>query len=113
MGHDIKRTQIGVANETNKEETWKEEARERVSRKTLKLRPYMPPKTAAELDITCATLVNGEKYGKAVSWFDYALGERSHIRGFVSDEHRVSKRLEKLARKGQHLATSASKGGPQ
>ena len=58
---------------------------------------YVQPKTAAELGITCSALVNGEKCGKAVLWFDYAFGEKDYMRGFVCDAHKVSNRVEKLA----------------
>jgi hypothetical protein len=29
-------------------------------------------------------------------WFDYELGERNHMSGFVCDKHKVSERVEKL-----------------
>jgi hypothetical protein len=53
-------------------------------------RPYTLPKTAAELGIVCSC-------GKPVVWFDYEIGERNHISGFVCDEHKISNRVEKLA----------------
>ena len=59
-------------------------------------RPYIEPKTAAELGITCASLVDGEKCGKPVIWFDFAIRDKDFMRGFVCDEHRVSNRVEKL-----------------
>jgi hypothetical protein len=63
-------------------------------------RPYVMPKTAAELGITCLSPASNAAgvCQKAVVWFDYALGEKkSYLHGFVCDEHRVSNRVEKLA----------------
>jgi hypothetical protein len=40
---------------------------------------------------------NAEGCGKAVVWFDYELGEKRHMQGFVCDAHKVSTRIEKLA----------------
>ena len=58
---------------------------------------YVMPKTAAEHGITCHSLVAGSKCGAPVIWFDYQLGEKEFYSGFVCDDHRVSKRVEKLA----------------
>jgi hypothetical protein len=57
------------------------------------------PKTAAELGITCLSpaLNAAGICGKAVIWFDYELGEKNHMQGFVCDKHRVSNREKKLA----------------
>jgi hypothetical protein len=54
--------------------------------------PYVLPRTAAELGIVCAC-------GQPVVWFDYEIGERSHMQGFVfvCDNHKISTRIEKLA----------------
>jgi hypothetical protein len=35
--------------------------------------------------------------GSPVVWFDYELGKRNPLQGFVYPEHRVSNRAEKLA----------------
>jgi hypothetical protein len=59
--------------------------------------PYVPPKTAAELGITCLSEIDGQACGRAVIWFDYELGEREFYKGFVCDDHRISTRVEKLA----------------
>lgn len=69
-------------------------ARHRVSKPAV--RPYVEPKTAAELGILCAAMVDGSKCGKPVLWFDYALGEKSHMVGFVCEAHKISNRVEKL-----------------
>ena len=58
---------------------------------------YKLPKTAAELGITCFTKVEGEKCGKPAIWFDYQLGEKEFYSGFVCDNHKISRRVEKLA----------------
>jgi hypothetical protein len=42
-------------------------------------------------------LPNAAGCGKAVVWFDYELGEKNHMSGFVCDDHKVSNRVEKLA----------------
>jgi hypothetical protein len=52
---------------------------------------YQAPKTAAELGIVCSMC------GGPAIWFDYELGEKRHMQGFVCDDHKVSTRLEKLA----------------
>jgi hypothetical protein len=52
---------------------------------------YQTPKTAAELGIVCSGC------GAPAIWFDYEIGEKSHMQGFVCDEHKVSNRVEKLA----------------
>jgi hypothetical protein len=71
----------------------------RTSRRTKEARPYVMPKTAAELGITCLSPASNAAgvCGKAVFWFDYEIGEKSYLHGFVCDEHRVSNRVEKLA----------------
>jgi hypothetical protein len=79
--------------------------RKRASKKPV-VRPYVQPKTAAELGIACSTLVDGGKCGKPVLWFDYQLGERNHMAGFVCDEHRVSNRSERLAVKQAATVTA-------
>ncbi len=53
-------------------------------------RPYVLPKTAAELGIVCSC-------GKPAIWFDYELGEKEFYKGFVCDGHKISNRVEKLA----------------
>ena len=88
-----------------KKKSKKKSARKRASKKPVQ-RPYVEPKTAAELGIVCPTVVDGEKCGKAVVWFDYAIGEKSHMAGFVCDEHRVSNRVEKLAVKQAATVTA-------
>jgi hypothetical protein len=57
------------------------------------------PKTTTELRITCLSPAPGADgmCGKAVVWFDYELGEKNHMGGFVCDDHWVSNRVEKLA----------------
>jgi hypothetical protein len=37
------------------------------------------------------------QHGAPVIWFDYEIGEKNHMQGFVCDAHRVSDRVEKLA----------------
>jgi hypothetical protein len=69
----------------------------RSRKKVVQPRPYVLPKTAAELGITCFTKVGEEKCGKPAIWFDYQLGEKEFYTGFVCDDHRVSNRVEKLA----------------
>jgi hypothetical protein len=32
-----------------------------------------------------------------VLWFDYAIGEKNPLSGFVCEDHKASKRVEKLA----------------
>jgi hypothetical protein len=39
----------------------------------------------------------GDICGKPVVWFDFELGEKNHLQGFVCDEHKVSNRVEKLS----------------
>ena len=78
------------------------------SRKPPNERPYREPKTAAELGITCSALVDGVKCGKAVMWFDYAIGERNHMSGLICDEHRVSNRVEKLAVREEKATSKAA-----
>jgi len=58
---------------------------------------YIAPKMAAEVGIVCLGITNAAACGKAVVWFDYELGEKDHMSGFVCDDHRVSDRVEKLA----------------
>jgi hypothetical protein len=74
-------------------------ARKRTSRRSKEARPYVMPKTAAELGITCLSpaLNAAGTCGKPVIWFDYELGEKDFYKGCVCDEHRVSNRVEKLA----------------
>lgn len=71
----------------------------RPSKQTKEPRPYVMPKTAAELGIVCRSpaLNAAGECGAPVIWFDYALGEKNHMSGFVCNEHRVSDRVEKLA----------------
>jgi hypothetical protein len=75
--------------------------RKRQGRKTAKPagkpRPYVLPKTAAELGIVCTADRNGSPCNLPVIWFDYEIGEKSHMQGFVCDDHRISDRVEKLA----------------
>ena len=90
-----------------KKATAKKKATPRKSSRKKEPRPYVEQKTAAELGITCATMVSGEKCGKAVVWFDYALGEKDHMRGFVCEAHKVSNRVERLAVRAQTATTVA------
>jgi hypothetical protein len=71
----------------------------RTSRRSKEARPYVMPRTAAELGITCLSpaLNAAGICGAPVVWFDYELGEKNFMHGFVCDEHRVSNRVEKLA----------------
>jgi hypothetical protein len=71
----------------------------RTSRRSKEARPYVMPKTAAELGITCLSpaLNAAGICGVPVVWFDYELGEKEFYKGFVCDAHRVSNRVEKLA----------------
>ena len=101
---------IRKAKQTKKKSARKKAAkkpasRKRTTKKATAPRPYVEPKTAAEWGIVCSTVVDGEKCGKPVIWFDYAIGERNHMAGFVCDEHRVSNRVERLAVKKQSAAT--------
>jgi len=74
-------------------------ASKRTSRRKKEARPYVMPKTAAELGITCLSPAFNAAgvCGSAVVWFDYEVGEKIFLHGFVCDEHRVSNRVEKLA----------------
>jgi hypothetical protein len=54
-------------------------------------------KPAAKQGIVCLSPVPIGKCGAPVIWFDYELGEKNHMSGFVCDEHRLSDSLEKLA----------------
>jgi hypothetical protein len=74
-------------------------ASKRTSRRKQEPRPYVMPRTAAEHGIICRSPAPGAGgiCGAAVVWFDYALGEKNHMSGFVCDEHKVSNRVEKLA----------------
>jgi hypothetical protein len=74
-------------------------ASKRTSQRSKEARPYVMPKTAAEHGITCLSpaLNAAGECGAAVVWFDYALGEKNHMQGFVCDSHRVGDRVEKLA----------------
>jgi hypothetical protein len=74
-------------------------AKKRQERKktTSQSRPYILPKTAAELDIVCTADRNGSPCNLPVIWFDYEIGEKRHMQGFVCDEHKISDRVEKLA----------------
>lgn len=96
-----------MTNKTKKRPRERPAPRQRASKKKTAVRPYVEPKTAAELGIVCAALVDGSKCGKPVQWFDYQLGEKSHMAGFVCEAHKVSERVEKLRVKEQHQATSA------
>jgi hypothetical protein len=80
-----------------KRTTAKRPARKRAPKKGREARPYLEPKTAAELGITCLATVAGGKCGQPAIWFDYELGEKEFYKGFVCDAHRVSNRVEKLA----------------
>lgn len=68
-----------------------------MSRQKKGSRPYVMPKTAAELGIVCKGGNSGEPCGLPVIWFDYEIGEKNHMQGFVCDAHTVSSRVEKLA----------------
>jgi hypothetical protein len=84
---------------TKKAGSPKKSGRKRTPRRTKEPRPYVLPKTAAELGITCRSpALNADGVcGAPVVWFDYELGEKNFMHGFVCDEHRVSNRVEKLA----------------
>jgi hypothetical protein len=69
-------------------------------------RPYVLPKTAAELGIVCKADRDGEPCNLPVIWFDYEPGEKEFYRGFVCDDHRVSDRVEKLAQPQIEIATA-------
>jgi hypothetical protein len=58
---------------------------------------YVLPRTAAELGLVCTGGNTGQPCGLPVIWFDYELGEKNHISGFVCDVHKVGNRVEKLA----------------
>lgn len=76
----------------------KRSSKKRSAKKGREAAPYVEPKTAAELGITClSATVAGGICGAPVIWFDYELGEKDHLQGFVCDDHRVSDRAEKLA----------------
>jgi hypothetical protein len=77
----------------------KRPASKRTSRPKQEPRAYVMPKTAAELGIVCRSPAFNAAgiCGAAVVWFDYELGEKNHMQGFVCDEHRISDRVEKLA----------------
>jgi len=47
--------------------------------------------------IRLSAFIAAEHCGKLIMWFDYELGEKNHMSGFVCDEYRGSTRLEKLA----------------
>jgi hypothetical protein len=74
-----------------KKPTKKAPTRKRAPKKTKEPRHYVMPKTAAELGLVCSKC-----QGPAI-WFDYEIGERNHMQGFVCDEHKISNRVEKLA----------------
>lgn len=57
-------------------------------------RPYVMPKTAAELGITCA------ECGADASWFDHQRGRRDHRAGFICSNHPRSAQSEKLLVRG-------------
>jgi hypothetical protein len=38
-------------------------------------------------------------------WFDYELGKKNRMQGFICDAHRISNRVEKLA---QPIAASSA-----
>jgi hypothetical protein len=59
----------------------------RASSKAKEPHVYVMPKTAAELGVVCS------KCGGPAIWFDYELGERNHMSGFVCDAHKVSDRV--------------------
>jgi hypothetical protein len=77
--------------------TKKPGSKKSAARKGKEQRPYVKPKTAAELGITCLSLTDGKTCGAPVIWFDYELGEKEFYKGLVCDVHKVSSRLEKLA----------------
>src|SRR5215212_1547552 len=81
-------------------------ASKRPSRRKKEARPYVMPRTAAEHGIVCRSPAPGAGgiCGKPVIWFDYELGEKNHMQGFVCDEHKVSNRIEKRAQ--PKIATS-------
>ena len=92
-----KPTKKSAKKKATKKKPVKKPASRKRSTKKAAPRPYVEPKTAAELGIVCGAQVGEGKCGKPVIWFDYALGEKSHRAGFVCDEHRISNRVEKLA----------------
>jgi hypothetical protein len=88
----------------NKKSAKKAPTRKQSAKRKTEPHPYVMPKTAAELRITClspATVAGGkgspDPCGAPVIWFDYELGEKEFYRGFVCDEHKISTRIEKLA----------------
>jgi hypothetical protein len=81
---------------TKKITTRKAPAKKRASKKKATPGAYVEPKTAFELGYMCKSQTDAGQCGRAPIWFDYDLGEVDHLSGFVCDEHKVSRRLEKL-----------------
>jgi hypothetical protein len=77
--------------------TKKKVVRKQPRKQSKKQHPYVEPKTAAELGMTCLAESEGITCGKPVIWFDYEIGEKNFHKGFVCDSHKTSTRLEKLA----------------
>jgi hypothetical protein len=50
-----------------------------------------------EMRIGIANPAGCKPDGAPVIWFDFELGEKSHLQGFVCDEHKISDRVEKLS----------------
>jgi hypothetical protein len=73
----------------------------KAARKKAKAREYVEPKTALELGYLCKSLTDAGECGRPPVWFDYDLGEVNHLSGFVCDEHKTSRRLEKLGQPKQ------------
>ena len=63
-------------------------------------RPYVMPKTAAELGITCSLC------GSRAVWFDYGRGQRDHRAGFVCDAEPAIGQRERLLIKEQATAAA-------
>ncbi|HKQ06816.1 MAG TPA: hypothetical protein VJ464_16900 [Blastocatellia bacterium] len=63
-------------------------------KKATSQRPYVMPKTAAELGIRCA------ECGGPAEWFDYGRARRDHMAGFICTKHPRSAQSEKLLVRG-------------
>jgi hypothetical protein len=95
-GKDEKQGEANSLTKAKKKIATKKRQGRKATKRTDKLHLYTLPKTAAELGIVCKGDISGCSCGKPVMWFDYELGERNHMSGFVCDKHKVSERVEKL-----------------
>ena len=84
---------------TKTKTTKKKPTRKRAGKKKTAPHIYREPRTAAELGIVCSSC------GGPALWFDYEIGEKDYMKGFVCDAHKRSTRLAKLAVKEAALAT--------